>query len=79
MWKLIIFLGLVEGDPNEVMERPYLSLEECVYDANALGTELIKLGFVYDREMSVTFEAVVVDDGKTRAAFMCVEEPGQHV
>jgi hypothetical protein len=80
MWKLIIYVGLIGGEfPAPMYEVDYLSQEECTFTANSLGTELIKRDFIYDRELSITAEAVVVDNGTYRAAFICMELPGEHV
>lgn len=80
MWKLIIIVGLVASPPPEPMyEADYLTYEECAFDANSLGTELIKRGYAYDRELSISAEAVVVDNGTHRAAFLCIEVPGEAI
>lgn len=80
MWKLIIYVGLIGGEfPEPMYEVDYTTYEECAFTANSLGTELIKREFVYDRELSTVAEAVVVDNGTYRAAFLCMEVPGEAI
>lgn len=75
MWKLVVLMGLISGEPEGFPGTSYLEEDACKLAAAELSTELVKQGFAVDRELSEMSGGIVVDNGKYRAAFLCEKEP----